>query len=123
MNLRTRPAESVWLWLAKILTGALIIIVLGIHLVVNHLVAPDGLLNYADVVAYLSNPWVVVMETAFLILAVSHSLIGLRSIVLDLNPSRIVIRVLDGLFLAGGAAAVVYGVWLLLLISGRPEGG
>ncbi len=123
MNLPARHTESAWLWLAKILTGALIIFVLGVHLVVNHLVAPGGLLSYADVVAYLANPWVVAMEMAFLVLAVCHSLVGLRGIVLDLNPSRAVTRLLDGLFVGGGAVAIVYGIWLLLTISARGVGG
>src|ERR1041385_7878321 len=40
-----RPGETTWLWLIKIITGPLLILVLILHLIVNHYVAslPTGL--------------------------------------------------------------------------------
>jgi len=111
-----RKGENAWLWLLKILTGILVIVFLGIHLIVNHLVAPEGLLTYQEVVEYLSNPWVVTMETAFLVIVVTHALLGTRSIVLDLNPSRSFMRVMDWVFTLVGVVSVVYGIWLLRVI-------
>lgn len=111
-----KTGENVWIWLLKIATGVLVIALLFTHLVVNHLVAPEGLLTYQGVVAYLSNPWVAVMEMSFLVIVVSHALVGTRSIILDLNPSRGVLRLVDGLFTLVGVASVVYGVWLIQVI-------
>jgi succinate dehydrogenase hydrophobic anchor subunit len=111
-----KTGENVWIWLLKIVTGVLVIALLFTHLVVNHLVAPEGLLTYQEVVAYLSNPWVAVMEMSFLVIVVSHALVGTRSIILDLNPSRSMLRLLDGLFTLVGIASVVYGVWLIQVI-------
>lgn len=111
-----KTGENVWIWLLKIVTGVLVIALLFTHLVMNHLVAPEGLLTYQEVVAYLSNPWVAVMEMSFLVIVVSHALIGTRSIILDLNPSRGVLRLVDGLFTLAGVASVVYGVWLIQVI-------
>lgn len=111
-----KTGENVWIWLLKIVTGVLVIALLFTHLVVNHLVAPEGLLTYQEVVAYLSNPWVAVMEMSFLVIVVSHALVGTRSIILDLNPSRGVLRLVDGLFTLVGVASVVYGVWLIQVI-------
>jgi succinate dehydrogenase hydrophobic anchor subunit len=111
-----KTGENVWIWLLKIVTGVLVIALLFTHLVVNHLVAPEGLLTYQEVVAYLSNPWVAVMEMSFLVIVVSHALVGTRSIILDLNPSRSMLRWLDGLFTLVGIASVVYGVWLIQVI-------
>src|SRR5512138_1383438 len=31
-----RPGENTWIWLIKIVTGPLLVIVLGLHLAVNH---------------------------------------------------------------------------------------
>lgn len=106
-------------WLFKIFTGLLIVVFLGIHFIVNHLVAPGGLLTYADVVAYFQNPIIVVMEISFLVLVVVHSFLGLRSILLDLDPSPMVLRVVNFVLVVIGTVAVIYGAWLALTIASR----
>jgi len=118
-NSSTKRHEGTWIWLFKIVAGLLIVVLLGIHFIVNHLVAPEGLLSYADVVAYYQNPIIPIMEIVFLALAVSHSLIGIRSIILDLNPSDKTMRSLDVAFIILGLGATLYGIWLVLVIVGR----
>ncbi len=108
-----KTGENVWIWLLKILTGLGIIVLLAVHLIVNHLTAVGGLLTHADVVAYYTNPWIVLMEAVFLLFVVSHSLIGLRSIILDLKPSRPMLRLVDVAFVIIGVTSSVYGIWLL----------
>lgn len=115
----TRPSqnrEKTWLWLYKIIAGVLIVFLLGLHFVINHLVAPQGLLSWSDVVAYYQNPIIPIIEVIFLIVVVSHSLIGLRSIILDLNPSAAVLRGLDILFWVVGVVSIIYGIWLVTVI-------
>ncbi len=114
-----KPGENTWLWLLKIASGVLIFALLIIHLIVNHFVAPEGLLTYADVVAYFQNPLVVVMEGVFLVFVVLHSLLGSRSILLDLNPSPGVLRAIDWFLSLFGLAAIVYGLWLLLTVANQ----
>jgi len=111
-----KSGEGVWLWLTKIITGFFIIFILIIHFVVNHLVAPGGLLTWADVVKYYQNPIIPIMEIGFLAFVVSHSLIGLRSIILDLKPPRSLLKGIDWLFSAVGVVAVIYGIWLIFAI-------
>ncbi len=118
-SLSPKRLEGSGRWLLKILTGLLIVIFLGIHFVVNHLVAPGGLLTYADVVAYFQNPVIVVMEISFLVLVVVHSFLGLRSILLDLNPSPTVLRMANFMLVVIGTAAIIYGIWLALTIASR----
>jgi succinate dehydrogenase hydrophobic anchor subunit len=120
---RPKPGESVWLWLAKLATGVLVIVLLFVHLIVNHLVVQGGLMTYADVIQYLSNPWIAFMETCFLVIVVSHSLRGLRSIILDLNPIGNVLRVIDVLMVTFGIAAIVYGIVLMRLVIAHGVGG
>jgi succinate dehydrogenase hydrophobic anchor subunit len=114
-----KAREGAGVWLFKVLAGLLIVVVLGLHFVVNHLVAPGGLLTYADVIAYYQKPLVLVMEGAFLILVVSHSLVGLRSILLDLNPSDRILRIVTWFLWLAGIFAVVYGIWLLIVVSSQ----
>ncbi len=117
---RPKQHESMWLWLYKLLAGVVIVFILAVHMIVNHLVAPGGLLTYTDIVRYYANPIVPVMEIAFVFFAVTHSFIGLRSIFLDLNPADWLIRVVDWLLAILGAVAIVYGIWLILLIASSP---
>ncbi|MCX8024310.1 MAG: hypothetical protein N3A60_03815, partial [Thermanaerothrix sp.] len=52
----------------------------------------------------------------FLVFVVSHSLIGTRSILLDLNPKKAVMRVIDALLVTVGLVATGYGIWLLFAV-------
>ena len=114
-----RPGENTWLWLIKIVTGPLLLIVLGLHFAVNHYMGSQssGLMTYDDVIRYFQNPIIPAIEILFLITVVTHSLIGLRGIVLDLNPSRTVLTVVTWLLMILGVSSVVYGIWLALTIA------
>ena len=114
-----KSGETTWLWLLKIVTGPLLVILLLIHFIVNHFMAEGGLLTYADVVAYYQNPLIPAMEILFLATVVTHSLIGLRGIILDLKPSRSILKVIDWIFVIVGISAVSYGTWLALVIASK----
>ena len=117
MNLnQSKPTENTWLWLVKVFAGLFIVILMGIHFIVNHLVAPGGLLTYSDVIAYYQNPIIPIMEGFFLIFVVGHALLGLRSIILDLNPKPTRMRWIDFILFSLGAAAVLYGIWLIIIL-------
>ncbi|MGE5252019.1 MAG: hypothetical protein ACM3QS_17580 [Bacteroidota bacterium] len=113
-----RPGESTWTWLIKIVTGPLLVLVLGLHLVANHYLGTlaSGLKSRADVIQYFHNPWIVGIEILFLVTVVTHSLIGLHGILLDLNPSRAFLTAVTWFHVLLGAAAVVYGLWLTFAI-------
>src|ERR1044071_8768071 len=101
-----RPRETSWIWLAKVVSGVLIFVLLIVHLIVNHLVAEGGLLTYADVLVYYANPLIPAMEGIFLVFVVTHALLGMRGIVLDLDPSPALTRRLDAVFVGVGALAI-----------------
>lgn len=114
-----KPGEGALLWTLKIFSGVLILFILILHFLVNHYWAPNGLLSHAEVVAYYQNyPIVPFMEGFFLIFVVVHSLLGVRSIALDLRPAPRVLRGLDVLLLAIGLIASGYGIWLLIRVTG-----
>lgn len=108
-----KSRENTWLWLFKIISGVLIIVVLLIHFVVNHFIGENALLSFADIVAYYKNPIIPIMEGFFLVFVVSHSLVGLRSIILDLKPSDSTLKVVDVLLVLVGIGFIGYGIWLL----------
>lgn len=112
-----KTREGTWLWLFKIISGLLIVVLLGVHFLVNHLLAPQGLLSYEEVIRYFDNPIVPVMEVGFLVFVIAHSLTGLRSILLDLNPSDKLLRAADVVFILAGVGFTVYGIWLAWVIA------
>ena len=114
-----RSGENTWLWLIKIITGPLLLVLLGIHLVVNHFIGETGLLTYTDIVAYYQNPIIPIMEICFLIAVVTHSLSGLRGIILDLKPSRNILKVVDIILVIAGVSVIIYGTWLALVIASK----
>jgi succinate dehydrogenase / fumarate reductase membrane anchor subunit len=116
-----RPGENTWIWLIKIVTGPLLLIVLGLHFTVNHYLGSmsSGLMTYDDVIRYFQNPIIPAIEILFLVTVVTHSLIGLRGIVLDMNPSRNVLSIVTWLLVVLGVSSVGYGIWLALTIASQ----
>ena len=75
------------LWLLQGLTGGLLILVLGLHMIAQHFVVKGGLRDFAQVLAYVSNPLIFAIELVFLLVVTIHAALGLRAIIVDLNPS------------------------------------
>ncbi len=117
--LAPKSGENSWLWLLKIVTGPLLVILIAVHFIVNHFIGEMGLLTYNDVINYYRNPLIPLMEVLFLISVVTHSLSGLRGIFLDLKPSRSLLKVVDWALVLFGISAVVYGTWLALTIASK----
>ncbi|MBP1693084.1 MAG: sdhD [Chloroflexi bacterium] len=116
-----KSGEGSGAWLLKILTGLLVIVILGIHFVVNHtLGGMAGLLTYTEIVSYYArNPIIPIMEGLFVIFVVTHALLGLRSIILDMKPSTKALKVINWVFVIGGAAFIIYGLGLIITIVMR----
>ncbi len=85
MEAKLRNSTGTLRWFTQAGLGILLVILLGVHLIVNHLVAPQGLLSHADVVCYYDVPGIALMEILLLAVVTAHCLLGLHSILLDLN--------------------------------------
>lgn len=116
-----RPGENTWLWLAKIVTGPLLLVILGLHLTVNHYLGSmsSGLMTYEDVVQYFQNPLIVAIEILFLVTVLTHSLIGFHGILLDLHPSRNLLLISTWFHVILWVVAAGYGIWLALTIASQ----
>jgi succinate dehydrogenase hydrophobic anchor subunit len=108
-----------WVWLIQAFTGLLLIVLLGLHMVAHHFVVEGGLRTYQDVVAYIANPVVFVLEILFLISVTIHAALGLRAVILDFGLSPSGERNLNLVLSLAGAVAIVYGIWLSFLIAGQ----
>jgi succinate dehydrogenase cytochrome b556 subunit len=103
-------------WLGQAISGIVLVLLLGLHWVAQHYLATGGLRTYSEVVAYVGNPLVLLLELAFLVVVTYHALMGVRAILLDLGPGERLARFIDiGLVLVG-IATILYGVDLLRAI-------
>lgn len=107
-------ATTAWLW--QVFTGIGLVILLGMHFIANHFIARGGLRDFADVVAYLRNPIILVLELLFLLFVTTHALLGVRAILLDLGFSGRAEKRLSRLLTGVGVLTVGYGVWLTWII-------
>lgn len=117
MIAKSTNMESGTIWFIKQISGVLVFLLIIIHIVVNHLVAETGLLSYADVVRYFANPWIAFMESSFLILVICHSLLGLRSVILDFKPSLRFMKTIDPILILIAVIASGYGIWLTVTVG------
>ena len=107
-------ATSAWLWQA--FTGVGLVILLGLHLIANHFIVKGGLRDFADVVAYLRTPVILVLEVLFLLCVTTHAMLGVRAILMDFGLSdRAEKRLTQALTLVG-VLTVGYGLWLTWVI-------
>jgi len=118
---RPRLGETTGVWLIKIVTGPLLVLLLILHFTVNHYLGStsSGLMTYDDVIKYYQNPIIPAIEILFLVTVMTHCLIGLRGIILDMNPSRPVLSIVTWFLVLLGTSSVVYGTWLALTIAAK----
>ena len=106
--------SSAWLWQA--FTGVSLLVLLGLHFIANHFIAKGGLRGFADVVAYLRNPIILVLEVLFLVIVTIHAMLGVRAILLDFGLSDRAEKRLSQALSAVGVLTVGYGLWLTWVI-------
>ncbi len=107
-------AISSWLW--QVVTGVALLILLGLHFIANHFIAKGGLRDFADVVAYLRTPIILVLEVLFLVVVTTHAMLGVRAILLDFGLSDHAAKRLSRALTAVGILTIGYGLWLTWVI-------
>jgi succinate dehydrogenase / fumarate reductase membrane anchor subunit len=115
----TRERASSWSWILQAFTGIMLVVLLGLHMVVQHFVVTGGLRQYQQVVQYISNPFVFLLEIAFLIIVTWHALLGVRAVILDLGLKPASERRVTAVLSIVGVVVVAYGIWLSATIVAR----
>jgi succinate dehydrogenase hydrophobic anchor subunit len=115
---RRRPRPT-FAWLAQVVSGVLLLILLTVHMVAQHLVVEGGLRTYDQVIAWIRNPVVFVLEALLLVCVTWHGVAGVHAVLLDLGlcgrAERIIARILGDV----AVATVLYGLWLLYMLAYR----
>jgi succinate dehydrogenase hydrophobic anchor subunit len=104
-------------WITQVLTGLLLIAILTLHMISHHFVVEGGLRDYQQVLDYVQNPLVFVLELVFIIIATAHALLGVRAVILDIGLSEGAKRTLNWVLAILGAITLVYGIWLAFALQ------
>jgi len=104
------------LWLAKAVSGVLLVGFLGLHLVAQHFLVEGGLRTYADVVAYLRQPLALAAEIGLLASVIVHAALGVRAILVEMLPSDRALRRASWVVGVIAVAGFAYGIGLTLVV-------
>lgn len=129
---RTEPSEEsrveayrrgcsarVWHWTAG--SGMALVLLATMHIVAQHFIVHQtgGLRTYGEVLSYVSNPVIFVLEAAFLVAVTIHGGLGVRGVLYDLDPSPRTRRRIDRCLWVVGSVTIGYGMALLITLTIR----
>ena len=113
---RRRPRPT-FAWLAQVVSGVLLLVLLTVHMVAQHFLVEGGLRTYDQVIAWIRNPLVFAVEALLLVCVTWHGIAGVHAVLLDLGlrgrTERIVARILGDVMIA----TILYGLWLLYMLA------
>ena len=116
---RRGRSTRVWHWTAG--TGMALVLLATMHIVAQHFIVHQkgGLRTYGEVLTYIGNPVIFVLESAFLVAVTIHAMLGVRGVLGDLDLSPKTRRRVDrGLWFLG-TVTVGYGMALLITLAVR----
>jgi succinate dehydrogenase hydrophobic anchor subunit len=108
-----------WRWTS--LTGVALLVLVTVHMVAQHFVLEQigGLRTYQQVLEYISNPIMFVIESLFLIVVTWHAMLGLRSVLFDFGLTAVSKRRVNRGLVILGIATVTYGFILIGTLASR----
>jgi succinate dehydrogenase hydrophobic anchor subunit len=108
-------------WRTTAYSGVALLVLVTIHMVAHHFVVEEvgGLRTYAQVLDYIANPVMFVVEILFLVVVTTHAMLGLRSVLFDFGLSTKTKRMVARGLLVLGIVTVAYGVTLIGVLASR----
>lgn len=106
-------------WLLQVVSGVLLLLLLGAHLVAQHFIVKGGLRDYAQVLSYLGNPVVLAVECAFVVVLIWHAMLGLRAVLLDFGFGPRGQAVITRTVVALGLVTAGYSFWLIAALAAK----
>ena len=108
-------------WKVTTYSGVAVLVLVTVHMVAHHFVVDEigGLRTYAQVLDYIANPVILVIECTFLIVVTIHAMLGLRSVLLDFGLSDRMKRLVSRGVVVLGAVTIAYGLVLIGILASR----
>ena len=108
-------------WKTTAYSGVALLVLVTVHMIAHHFVVEEvgGLRTYAQVLDYVANPIMFVVEILFLLVVTTHAMLGLRSVLFDFGLSTRAKRLVARGLVILGVATVAYGVTLISVLASR----
>ena len=116
---RRGRSARVWYWTAG--SGLALVALATMHIIAQHFIVHQtgGLRTYAEVLSYIANPIIFVLEAGFLIAVTVHAMLGIRGILHDLDLRATAKQRIDVALWVVGTVTVAYGLVLLIVLASR----
>jgi succinate dehydrogenase hydrophobic anchor subunit len=116
---RAARSARVWRWTAG--SGIALVALATLHIVAQHFVVHQkgGLRTYSEVLSYVGNPVIFVLESGFVFAVTIHAMLGIRGILHDLDLVPRTSRRLDVVLWVVGTVTVAYAMGLLITLAIR----
>jgi succinate dehydrogenase hydrophobic anchor subunit len=116
---RTARSARVWRWTAG--SGVALVALATLHIVAQHFVVHQkgGLRTYSEVLSYIGNPVIFVLESCFVFAVTIHAMLGIRGILRDLDLVPRNARRLDRTLWVVGTLTIGYAMALLVVLAVR----
>jgi succinate dehydrogenase hydrophobic anchor subunit len=115
--------STLWFW--HIIAGAVILVLLGLHMAIMHLDEILGLYmnttGWESVFARSQQGFFMVTYIILLGAALYHGLYGFRTILFELNLAKGLQKAITWLFLIGGLFLFVYGTYVAIAVYKMKE--
>lgn len=115
------PQSATLGWILQAGSGIMLLLLLGLHMIAHHFVVEGGLRGYEQVLAYVGNPVILVIEMLFLVVVSYHAMVGVRNIIFDLGLTESQERSVTIVLTLLGLVMVVYGVFLAVTLFSRAQ--
>ena len=108
------------LWTMSIASSGVILVLLGIHMTLMHLIGGEPLV-WGSVAERMRS---LAFATTYVLLlgaALYHGLYGFRNILFELNPRPMLKRATNAVLVVGGLALFFFGAWAAIASLGAAE--
>jgi succinate dehydrogenase membrane anchor subunit len=108
-------------WRLTTFTGVALLVLVTAHMIAHHFVVESigGLRSYDQVLEYMANPVIFTIESFFLLFVTAHAMLGVRGVLLDLDPGPVLRRWIDIGLLTLGLLTLGYGYYLIGTLASR----
>ncbi len=108
---------NTWWWLLQRISGALLLGLMTVHLVLTHFVNPADAVRFATVNARLSTAPMILVDYSLLFLALFHGLYGLFVVLKDLLPRSVQPKVIAAVLTLIGVGLGFMGAHTLAVFT------
>lgn len=102
-----------WWWLLQRVSGLLLLVLLGAHLILTHFISPAQAVQFGTVQGRLAVPLILALDYSLLFVALIHGLYGVFVVVRDWFPQAVSSKALASVLVVIGIGLGILGAYTL----------